>query len=49
MLREAIDGVLDIKAYNAEIDAEKRDAVHLQGLRKAIVGRIEHLDLDDKQ
>jgi hypothetical protein len=35
MLRVAIDGVIDVDAYNAEIDAEKRDAAHLDGVRRA--------------
>jgi hypothetical protein len=36
ILRQAIDGVLDVDAFNAEIDAEKRDAAHLAGLRRAL-------------
>ncbi len=40
ILREAIDGVLDIEAYNQEIDAEKEDAAHLENLRRRIHGAI---------
>jgi hypothetical protein len=47
ILREAIDSVLDIEAFNAELDAEKQDAAHLQGLRKAITGRIQDLEVND--
>jgi hypothetical protein len=34
-LRRAIDSVLDLKAFNAEVDAEKRDAAALDGMRRA--------------
>ena len=40
ILREAIDGVLDVEAYNREIDAEKEDAAHLENLRRRIHGAI---------
>ena len=36
ILRQAIDRVLDVDAFNAEIDAEKHDAAHLAGLRRAL-------------
>jgi hypothetical protein len=36
IVRQAIDKVLDVDAFNAEIDAEKRDAAHLAGLRRAL-------------
>jgi hypothetical protein len=36
ILRQAIDSVLDVNAFNAELDAEKRDAAHLAGLRRAL-------------
>jgi hypothetical protein len=36
ILRQAIDSVLDVSAFNAELDAEKRDAAHLAGLRRAL-------------
>ena len=38
ILRTAIDSVLDIEAFNAEIDREKEDAVHLDGVRRAALG-----------
>jgi hypothetical protein len=34
ILREAIDGVLDVDAFNAEVDAEAEDAARLEGLRR---------------
>jgi hypothetical protein len=33
-LRSAIDSIMDLKLFNAELDAEKRDAVYLDGLRQ---------------
>ena len=48
ILREVIHSVLDIDAFNAEIEAEKKDAAHLQGVRKAITERIQDLDLNEK-
>jgi hypothetical protein len=36
MLRDAIESVIDAHAYNAEIAAEKKDAAHLAGMRKAV-------------
>jgi hypothetical protein len=36
LLRETIDGVLDVKAFNAEVEAEKRDAAYLDGIRRRL-------------
>jgi hypothetical protein len=36
ILRESIDSVLDIEAFNREVDAEKRDAAKLDSIRKAL-------------
>jgi hypothetical protein len=36
ILRRTIDSVLDIAAYNAEVDAEKCDAAQLEGIRLAL-------------
>lgn len=36
LLREAIDAVLDPVAFNAELDAEKKDAANLAALRAAV-------------
>jgi ParB-like nuclease domain len=48
ILREAIDSVLDIEAFNAEIDGEKNDARYLHGLRQALKERIQDVDLKDE-
>ncbi len=34
LLREAINSVIDLDAFNREIDAEKRDAAFLEGVRR---------------
>lgn len=34
LLRDAIDSVLDVDAFNAELDAEKQDAAYLQAVRE---------------
>jgi hypothetical protein len=52
VLREAIDSVLDVDAYNAEIDAERRDAAFLAGVRETLLNaakeaNLDGLDLDD--
>jgi hypothetical protein len=36
ILRHAVDSVMDVAAFNAEIDAEKRDAARLDGIRRAL-------------
>jgi hypothetical protein len=43
ILREAIDGVLDLDAFNAEVDAEKNDAAELERVRKQLAGRVDFL------
>jgi hypothetical protein len=40
ILRAAIDSVLDVKAFNAEVDAEREDARRLEGVRRAILGQV---------
>jgi hypothetical protein len=40
MLRRAIDRVLDVKAFNSEIEAEKMDAAHLDGVRRAVQAQL---------
>jgi ParB-like nuclease domain len=40
LLRQAIDSVLDVAAYNAEVDAEKQDAAQLAGIRRRIQENI---------
>jgi hypothetical protein len=36
MLQDAIDRVIDVPAFNAELDEEKRDAAFLDGVRKRV-------------
>jgi hypothetical protein len=36
ILREAVDGVIDLAAFNSEVDAEKKDAAHLAATRKTV-------------
>lgn len=36
ILRNAIDAVIDTKAFNAEVEAEKRDAAYLDGVRRQV-------------
>ncbi|MBN1443002.1 MAG: ParB N-terminal domain-containing protein [Planctomycetes bacterium] len=44
-LRETIDGLLDVHAFNAELDAERKDAVFLQGVRTAVREVLSDLEL----
>jgi hypothetical protein len=46
ILRQAIDGVLDVDAFNAEVDAEKRDAARLDGIRRALRENLDPLIRD---
>jgi hypothetical protein len=36
--------VLDVRAFNAEIEAEKRDAAHLAGVRRAVQQQLQGVD-----
>ena len=47
-LTEAIDSVIDIEAFNSELDAEKQDAAFLQGVRHSIVDTLKGLDFIDE-
>jgi ParB-like chromosome segregation protein Spo0J len=49
ILREAIDGVLDLDAFNAEIEAEKRDVGRLDGLRNQLKTLLDGVKLDHGQ
>jgi hypothetical protein len=44
-LRNAIDKVLDIKAYNIEVSLEKRDAAQSETIRKVAIERIGEINL----
>lgn len=47
-LNEAVDSVLDIAAFNREIEAEKKDAAHLDAVRRAVQQQLAGLDFGDK-
>jgi ParB-like chromosome segregation protein Spo0J len=48
ILRTAIDGVIDVAAFNAEIDAEKRDAAHLDAVRRAVQAQLADLNFEEE-
>jgi hypothetical protein len=41
ILRQGIDSVLDMEAFNAEVAAEKRDATQIAGLRRAMCATLD--------
>jgi hypothetical protein len=41
ILEEAIDRVIDVDAFNAEVEREKRDAAYLDGVRKVVKNILE--------
>lgn len=43
LLREAVDRVLDVPAYNAEVAREREDAAHLEGIRRALREQVQSL------
>jgi hypothetical protein len=47
LLTEAIDSVLNIEAFNAEIDAERNDSVWLSGVRRTVHEALRGLSLGD--
>jgi hypothetical protein len=47
ILRTAIEDVLDISAFNAEVDAEKQDAVKLLRLREHVIAALKRLKCAD--
>jgi hypothetical protein len=47
IVRDAIDSVLDIDAFNHEVGAEKKDAARLMGTRAAMMAQFDNLDLDN--
>lgn len=48
LLRDAIDSVLDTDAFNAELDAEKQDAVYLQGVRQKVHAMLGGMDFQQE-
>ncbi|HUY36724.1 MAG TPA: ParB N-terminal domain-containing protein [Pirellulales bacterium] len=47
ILRDAIDSVLDRAAFNRELDAEKADAAHLEGVRRTVLDALKGMDFED--
>jgi hypothetical protein len=46
ILRKAIDDVIDIDAFNHELNEEKKDSVFLQGLRNTVHESLKRIDLE---
>jgi hypothetical protein len=44
LLRDAIDSVIDVDAFNTEIEAEKRDATHLDAVRRTVHDMLKGID-----
>ena len=44
ILREAIDSVIDVEAYNAEVSAEASDAAFLDGVRNTVHHALRDMD-----
>ena len=40
ILRNGIDGVLDVDAFNAEIDQERQDTADLERIRQSLLSRL---------
>lgn len=47
-LQEAIDSVMDLDAFNAELEAEKRDAARLQDLREQVKEALCYMDFEEE-
>jgi hypothetical protein len=46
VLTEALDSVIDVEAFNAELDREKNDAAFLDGVRRTVYESLRTLNLD---
>lgn len=46
-LRAAIDSVIDVAAFNAELEREKQDAAYLAGVRKTVQTALQGLTLQE--
>lgn len=44
MLTEAIDRVIDVKAFNTEVEREKTDAAYLDGVRRVVKDRLGNVE-----
>jgi hypothetical protein len=43
LLRTQIDAVMDVQAFNAEIDMEKEECIKLEAVRRALTKNIEQI------
>jgi hypothetical protein len=48
LLRATIDDVINVDAYNAEVDAERNDAAYLEGVRGKVHAQLAGLDFDEE-
>jgi len=46
-LKSVIDSVIDVDAFNAELDAEKEDAAFLEGLRRKVNDSLGEIEPED--
>jgi hypothetical protein len=47
VLTRAIDSVIDVPAFNTELDREKEDSVWLNGVRRTVLEALRSINLDD--
>jgi len=47
LLRESVDSVLDVSAFNAEIEAEKQDSRQLEGMRRSALDNLQFDENED--
>ena len=48
LFREKIDAVIDVDAFNAELEAEKADAAHLDRVRRTVHRVLRSMDLESE-
>lgn len=49
VLQQTIDSVIDIPAFNREVDAEKRDAFYLEGVRRTVGELLKEAHFEDNE
>src|SRR4051812_15332607 len=47
ILRDAIDSVIDIDAFNAELEEEKKDAAYLGGVRNTVHQALKEMEVGE--
>ena len=48
LLEQAIDSVIDVDAFNAEVDTLKEDSAFLEGVRRTVCSIMKDIGFDDK-